>query len=116
MPAAVICCIFYSARFFHVHTTVPDMCAGPTQGAALDGSPDPGPPAAPTPSELDPRTSPEPAEPSLKKRKIPRLAASSQVRDEPECITLEPVETGSHTGTADADGSCGRQPSSGEII
>ena len=74
-------------------------------GAVPDVSSDLAPPAAPTPLELDPRTSPEPAEPTLKKRKIPSLAAPSDSRG----------AVGSGSPSVDAVGNRAWQPSSGEL-
>lgn len=82
-----------------------DVGTGPTQGAITDVSPDP---AATTPLEHDPSTNPESAEPPLKKRKIPRLAASSDLANA--------VMTGSPTVSVDAADSTGRRSSSGELL
>ena len=108
-PAAVctLPCAFPIAHSSHT-------CTGPTQGATSDVSPDPAPPAAPTPLELDPRTSPEPAEPTLKKRKIPRLAAPSDLRG--GVGSGSPSVDAVADADADAVGNRAQQPSSsGEL-
>ena len=80
------------------------------QGSTTDVSSDPSPPAAPIPPELDLKTSPEPAEPILKKRKVPRLIAPSDL--------TAAVMTGgpSMTAAADAVGSGAQPLSSGELL
>lgn len=92
----------------NIHSSCVDACAGPMQGAALDVLTDPGPLPAPSLLELDPSTNSESAEPAAKKRKVPRLAASSDLGGA--------VQTGSPTASAGAAVSSGRQPSSGEML
>lgn len=78
------------------------------QEVVPDLSTDPGPLPAPTPPELDPSTNSEPAEPATKKRKVPRLAASSD--------SGGAAKTGSPTVSAGAAASSGRRPSTGEML
>lgn len=82
------------------------------QGSTPDVSSYPTPPAAPIPPELDLKASPEPVEPILKKRKVPRLIAPSDL--------TAAVKTGGPSMTADADADAvgsGAQPlSSGELL
>ena len=87
-------------RADHMQESTPDILS------------DPIPLAAPIPPEQDPKTSPEPAEPILKKSKIPKLAAPSNLRGA--------VKTGSPSvvadAIADAVGSSARQLSSGQLL
>lgn len=78
------------------------------QGATPDASTDPGALPAPSPLELNPSTISESAEPAAKKRKVPRLAVSSDLGGA--------VQTSSPTASAGAAASSGRQHPSGEML